>query len=64
MMQIFTPREQSQLDVYGTWGARRNELYTDDSFAFNKTIKGIKDSILHLEDATEDQELALQAVKM
>ncbi len=62
--QIFTPRELSQLDVYGTWAVIRNRLHTDDSFEFNKTLKGIKESILHLPDATEQDEQALQAVKV
>lgn len=61
--EIFTPRELSQLDVYGTWAVIRNRLHTDDSFEFNKTLKGIKDSIEHLPDATQEEEEALQAVK-
>lgn len=61
--EIFTPRELSQLDVYGTWAVIRNRLHTDDSFEFNKTLKGIKESMLHLPDATEQDEQALQAVK-
>ncbi len=64
MQQIFTPRELSQLDVYGTWAVIRNRLHTDDSFEFNKTLKGIKESILHLPEATEQDEQALQAVKV
>ena len=64
MQQIFTPRELSQLDVYGTWAVIRNRLHTDDSFEFNKTLKGIKESMLHLPDATEQDEQALQAVKV
>ena len=35
-LQIFTLRELSQLDVYGTWAVLRNQLTTDDSFQFNK----------------------------
>lgn len=35
--QVFTLREKSQLDVYGTWAVLRTQLATtDDSFAFNK----------------------------
>ena len=64
MLQIFTQRELSQLDVYGTWAVIRNRLHTDDSFEFNKTLKGIKDSIAHLPDATQEEEEALQAVKV
>ena len=64
VMQIFTARETSQLDIYGIWSITRNQLYTDDTFTFNRTIKGIKESILHLPDATEGQEEALQAVKV
>lgn len=64
VLQIFTQRELSQLDVYGTWAVIRNRLHTDDSFEFNKTLKGIKDSIEHLPDATQEEEEALQAVKV
>ena len=64
MLQVFTQRELSQLDVYGTWAVIRNRLHTDDSFEFNKTLKGIKDSIEHLPDATQEEEEALQAVKV
>ena len=35
-VQLFTTREKTQLDVYGTWAVLRNQLATDDSFQFNK----------------------------
>lgn len=61
---MFTAREKSQLDVYGIWTVTRNQLHTDDSFTFNRTIKSIKDSIMHLPDATEEEEEALQTIKV
>ena len=64
MVQMFTAREKSQLDVYGLWSVTRNQLHTDDSFTFNRTIKSIKDSISHLPEATEEEEEALQAIKV
>lgn len=64
MLQMFTAREKSQLDVYGIWTVTRNHLHTDDSFTFNRTIKSIKDSIMHLPDATEEEEEALHAIKV
>ncbi|KAL3134781.1 hypothetical protein ABBQ32_007767 [Trebouxia sp. C0010 RCD-2024] len=60
---MFTAREKSQLDVYGIWSVTRNQLHTDDSFTFNRTIKSIKESISHLPDATEEEEEALQTIK-
>lgn len=64
VLQMFTPRERSQLDVYGIWSIERNQLHTDDSFTFNKTIKRIKEHIEHLDDAEEADEEALQAIKV
>lgn len=64
MLQMFTAREKSQLDVYGIWSVTRNQLHTDDSFTFNRTIKSIKESISHLPDATEEEEEALQTIKV
>ena len=61
---MFTEREKLQLDVYGIWSVMRNQLHTDDSFTFNRTIKSIKDSILHLPDADEEEEEALQTIKV
>lgn len=61
---MFTAREKSQLDVYGIWSVTRNQLHTDDSFTFNRTIKSIKESISHLPDATEEEEEALQTIKV
>lgn len=63
-LQMFTAREKLQLDVYGIWSVTRNQLHTDDSFTFNRTIKSIKDSILHLPDANEEEEEALQTIKV
>ena len=64
MLQMFTAREKSQLDVYGIWSVTRNQLHTDDSFTFNRTIHSIKESIMHLPDATEEEEEALQTIKV
>ena len=61
---MFTAREKSQLDVYGIWSVTRNQLHTDDSFTFNRTIKSIKDSIAHLPDALDEDEEALEAIKV
>jgi hypothetical protein len=34
---VFTPKERTQLDVYGVWAVLRHTLATtDDSFQFNK----------------------------
>lgn len=54
--QLFSAREQAQLDVYGLWAVLRNQLATDDSFVFNKALSRIKDSISHLPEATLDDD--------
>ena len=61
---MFSARERSQLDVYGIWAVTRNQLHTDDSFTFNRMITRIKESVSHLSEADEEEETALQAIKV
>lgn len=61
---MFSARERSQLDVYGIWAVTRNQLHTDDSFTFNRMITRIKESVSHLSEADEEEEAALQAIKV
>ena len=61
---MFTARERSQLDVYGIWAVTRNQLHTDDSFTFNRMITRIKESVSHLQQADDEEEAALQAIKV
>ena len=61
---MFTARERSQLDVYGIWAVTRNQLHTDDSFTFNRMITHIKESVSHLPQADDEEEAALQAIKV
>lgn len=63
-LQMFTPRQKGQLDVYGVWGVWRGQLHSDDSFDFNKAASRIKDSISHLPDATEQDDALLESVKV
>ena len=63
-MQLFSVREQAQLDVYGLWAVIRNQLGTDDSFAFNKTLTRIKESIGNLAVADAETEVALNRVQV
>ena len=63
-MQMFTPRQKGQLDVYGVWGVWRGQLHSDDSFDFNKAASRIKDSISHLPDAIEQDDALLESVKV
>ena len=63
-VQLFSQRQKGQLDVYGLWGVLRGQLLTDDSFVFNKVLKRIKESIQHLPDVTEEDEVALLRVKV
>ena len=63
-MQLFSAREQAQLDVYGLWAVLRNQLTTDDNFAFNRTLNRIKDSISHLDVAGSETEAALARVRV
>ncbi|KAK9799798.1 hypothetical protein WJX73_010639 [Symbiochloris irregularis] len=60
---LFSMREQAQLDVYGLWAVIRNQLGTDDSFAFNKTLNRIKDSISNLPVADDEADSALVRVQ-
>lgn len=63
-LQMFTARERSQLDVSGIWAVTRNQLHTDDSFTFNRMITRIKESVAHLPLADDEEEAALQAIKV
>lgn len=33
---LFSPSQLAQLDVFGVWAVLRPQLYTDDSFVFNR----------------------------
>lgn len=63
-VQLFSAREQTQLDVYGLWAVLRNQLATDDSFVFNKALSRIKDSISHLPEATLDDDDTLTKLQV
>ena len=63
-MQMFTPRQKGQLDVYGIWGVLRGKLMSDDSFDFNKAASRIKESISHLPDAAEQDDALLAGVQV
>ncbi|PSC74417.1 hypothetical protein C2E20_2477 [Micractinium conductrix] len=54
--ELFTTREKTQLDVYGTWAVLRNQLATDDSFQFNKVVTQLKAMVGELPEAEEAAE--------
>ncbi|KAK9838128.1 hypothetical protein WJX81_002944 [Elliptochloris bilobata] len=61
--ELFSPRQQAQLDVYGVWGVLRGQLLTDDSFVFNRVLTRLKTSVANLGTADEADEAALAAAK-
>jgi uncharacterized protein (DUF2267 family) len=56
--QVLSKAERAQLSVYSTWALTQNELFTDDSFMFNKVIAKLKSSISELLTADEELEAA------
>ncbi|KAK9818350.1 hypothetical protein WJX72_011096 [[Myrmecia] bisecta] len=62
--ELFSAREQAQLDVYGIWAVHRSQIATtDDSFVFNKVLGRIKESVHHLPEAGAEEDEALLAAK-
>ncbi|WIA08282.1 hypothetical protein OEZ85_007725 [Tetradesmus obliquus] len=55
---VLSRQQRAQLQVYCTWALLRNELFTDDSFAYNKVVGKIKAAVAALADADEEQEAA------
>lgn len=55
---VLSRQQRAQLEVYCTWALLRNELFTDDSFAYNKVAGKIKAAVAALADADEEQEAA------
>jgi hypothetical protein len=55
---ILSRQQRAQLEVYSVWALLRNELFTDDSFAYNKVVGKIKAAVAELADADEEQEAA------
>ena len=56
--QVLSKAERAQLAVYSTWALTQNELFTDDSFMFNKVVAKLKSSISELQPADEELEAA------
>lgn len=50
--------ERAQLEVYNIWTHQRSQLFTDDSFAFNKAVAQLKTAITELPEADEEQQHA------
>ena len=61
--QLFSPRQQAQLDVYGVWGVLRGQLLTDDSFVFNRVLTRLKTSVANLAPVEEADEASLAAAQ-
>jgi hypothetical protein len=55
---VLSRQQRAQLDVYSIWALLRNEMFTDDSFAYNKVVGKIKAAVAELSDADEEQEAA------
>jgi hypothetical protein len=55
---VLSRQQRAQLEVYSIWALLRNELFTDDSFAYNKVVGKIKAAVGELSDADEQQEAA------
>jgi hypothetical protein len=55
---VLSRQQRAQLEIYSTWALLRNELFTDDSFAYNKVVGKIKAAVAELLDADEEQEAA------
>jgi hypothetical protein len=55
---ILSRQQRAQLEVYSVWALLRNELFTDDSFTYNKVVGKIKAAVAELSDADEEQEAA------
>mmetsp|Transcript_33334 Transcript_33334/g.60241 ORF Transcript_33334/g.60241 Transcript_33334/m.60241 type:complete len:423 (-) Transcript_33334:241-1509(-) len=53
---IFSDDEVKQLEIYNIVGFLQNELFTDDSFVFNKVIGQIKDIISSLSSLQSEAE--------
>jgi hypothetical protein len=54
--------ERAQLEVYNIWTHQRSQLFTDDSFAFNKALTQLKAVISELPDADEEQQHAVDVL--
>lgn len=61
--ELFTSDQLAQLDVYELWAVVRNQLKTDDSFAFNRTIRHIKKLITELPESVDGSEQQKQEEK-
>lgn len=55
---VLSKQQRTQLEVYSIWALLRNELFTDDSFAYNKVVAKIKTTVAELSDGDLDQEAA------
>ncbi|KAF6263130.1 hypothetical protein COO60DRAFT_1293116 [Scenedesmus sp. NREL 46B-D3] len=55
---ILSRQQRAQLEIYSVWALLRNELFTDDSFTFNKVVGKVKSAVAELSDADEEQEAA------
>lgn len=58
---LFTESQKQQIEVYQIWTLCRNELLTDDSFAFGKNMNKFKQLVLELPvSSQEDDEILSQ----
>lgn len=53
-MEALSKLQRAQLQVYAILGGLQNELFTDDSFVFNKVINRIKEHISQLPEASAE----------
>lgn len=63
-LQLFSARERAHLDVLGIWAVLRNQLRTDDSFAFNKVVTRLKAMASELPEASEEDDAALVSAQV
>ncbi|CAD7695293.1 unnamed protein product [Ostreobium quekettii] len=60
---MFSPPQRAHLEVLQLWAVLRNELYTDDSFVFNKVLRKLKELVEELPVAGVEDDAAYTSWK-